>query len=72
MFSLLSIASYTHLEPGSIFGPEVPGEFFIVKMIFIFKKHLLLIAKLTKQSYLQSISLKNLFSQSTIYIIPFD
>ena len=34
--------------------------------------NLLLITKLTIKSYLQLISLKKLFSQNTIYIIPFD
>ena len=29
MFSVLLIASYTLLEPGSILGPEVSGQFFI-------------------------------------------
>ena len=29
MFSVLYIASYTLLEPGSILGPEVSGQFFI-------------------------------------------
>ena len=33
---------------------------------------MLLITKLTIKSYLQLIHLKKLFSQSTIYIIPFD
>ena len=32
----------------------------------------LLLTKLTIKSYLQLISLKKLFCQSTIYIIPFD
>ena len=34
--------------------------------------NLLLITKLNIKSYLQLISLKKLFSQSTIYMIPFD
>ena len=45
----------------------------IIIMIIIITKNpnLLLITKLTKKSYLQLISLKKLFSQSTIYIISF-
>ena len=41
-------------------------------LIIIINPNLLLRTKLTKKSNLQLISLKKLFSQSTIYIIPFD
>ena len=46
----------------------------IIIIIIIITKNpnLLLITKLTIKSYLQLISVKKLFSQSTIYIIPFD
>ena len=46
----------------------------IIIMIIIITKNpnLLLITKLTIKSYLQLISVKKLFSQSTIYITPFD
>ena len=44
----------------------------IIMIIMITKNpNLLLITKLTIKSYLQLISLKKLFSQSTIYIISF-
>ena len=44
----------------------------IIMIIIITKNpNLLLITKLTIKSYLQLISLKKLFSQSTIYIISF-
>ena len=48
--------------------------FIIIIIIIIITKNpnLLLMTKLTIKSYLQLISLKKLFSQSTIYIIPFD
>ena len=46
----------------------------IIIIIIIITKNpnLLLITKLTIKSYLQLISVKKLFSQSTIYITPFD
>ena len=46
----------------------------IIIIIIIITKNpnLLLITKLNIKSYLQLISVKKLFSQSTIYIIPFD
>ena len=45
----------------------------IIIIIIITKNpNLLLITKLTIKSYLQLISVKKLFSQSTIYITPFD
>ena len=37
---------------------------------YYYNPNILLITKLTIKSYLQLISLKKLFSQSTIYIIP--
>ena len=44
----------------------------IIIIIKIINPNLLLITKLTIKSYLQLISLKELFRPSTIYIIPFD
>ena len=44
----------------------------IIVIIIIIINIIRLLTKLTIKSYLQLISLKKLFSQSTIYIIPFD
>ena len=54
--------------------PDVSTAMIIIIIIItiIINPNLLLITKLTIKSYLQLISLKKLFRQSTIYIIPFD
>ena len=46
---------------------EITTEIIIIITIII-----IIVTKLTIKCYLQLISLKKLFSQSTIYIIPFD